>query len=196
GVVDSRPDSLAVLSLCGGGGLRGLFAVGGEHFEVTPVEGGRLAPHGIPPPAAAAASASAAAATVAATTVKTTARAARSKRFVSRPRYVQVLAVADDTMVAAYGDRLEEHLLTVLSAADGLLRRASLGSPVRLTLARVVVASGDKAGSGNGARTRLEVSSNAALALRDFCKWQLQLNRRGQHHPERHDTAVLFTRKV
>ncbi|CAM9761079.1 unnamed protein product [Lampetra fluviatilis] len=206
GVVDSRPDSLAVLSLCGGGGLRGLFAVGGEHFEVAPVEGGRasngsvrphsitrthasfqLAPHGIPPPAAAAA-------TVAATTVKTTARAARSKRFVSRPRYVQVLAVADDTMVAAYGDRLEEHLLTVLSAADGLLRRASLGSPVRLTLARVVVASGDKAGSGDG-QTRLEVSSNAAMALRDFCKWQLQLNRRGEDHPERHDTAVLFTRK-
>lgn len=37
-------------------------------------------------------------------------------------------------------------------------------------------------------------SGNAALTLRDFCAWQRGLNEAGGQHPDRWDTAMLFTR--
>ena len=41
----------------------------------------------------------------------------------------------------------------------------------------------------------LEISSNAAHTLRNFCSWQKQHNRPDDTDPDHFDLAILFTKK-
>lgn len=113
---------------------------------------------------------------------------ARRKRSVSRARHVELLLVADDTMVKKYGKDLNHYLLTLASIASKLYGHASIENPIRLSVVKVTTVSEKEKG--------LDVSKNAAATLKSFCKWQNQQNPLDDDHLHHHDAAILFTRQV
>lgn len=40
----------------------------------------------------------------------------------------------------------------------------------------------------------LKITHHADNTLRSFCKWQRNINTKGDAHPQHHDTAILLTR--
>lgn len=112
----------------------------------------------------------------------------RSKRFASIPRFVEVLVVADDSMVKFHGDDLKHYLLTLMSVAARLYKHPSILNSINIVVVGFMVI--------NEADKGPKVSSNAALTLRNFCSWQKKLNKHNDKHPEYWDTAILFTKQV
>ncbi|XP_015281986.1 PREDICTED: A disintegrin and metalloproteinase with thrombospondin motifs 15 [Gekko japonicus] len=111
----------------------------------------------------------------------------RAKRFVSIPRYVETLVVADESMVKFHGDDLQHYLLTLMATAARLYRHASILNPINVVVVKFLVIGQDDKGP--------KVTSNAALSLRNFCVWQKKWNKGSDKHPEYWDTAVLFTKQ-
>ncbi|KAL4609176.1 A disintegrin and metalloproteinase with thrombospondin motifs 1 [Arapaima gigas] len=111
----------------------------------------------------------------------------RSRRFVSAPRHVEMLLVADQSMAQFHGEDLESYLLTLVAVASRLYRHPSVRNPIDLAVVKVLVL--------QEGQEELNVTSNAALTLRTFCQWQRQHNPDSDRHPEHYDTAVLFTRQ-
>ncbi|XP_076208596.1 A disintegrin and metalloproteinase with thrombospondin motifs 5 [Aptenodytes patagonicus] len=206
GTVDGSPRSLAVFNLCGG--LDGFFAVGRSRYTVRPArrggeaagpriygEGPARAPHlfrrdrfsfeTVPARTSCETRDPAAAAAAAAGDGRR--RRRRRRRSVSRARQVELLLVADASMVRKYGKGLQHYLLTLASIASRLYAHASLENHVRLAVVKVV-ALGEK-------EKGLEVNRNAATTLKNFCKWQHQHNRLDDDHDEHYDAAILFTRE-
>ncbi|XP_008121172.1 A disintegrin and metalloproteinase with thrombospondin motifs 4 [Anolis carolinensis] len=120
-------------------------------------------------------------------TLKAEERPRRAKRFASIPHFVETLVVADEEMVRFHGAGLKPYLLTIMAAAAKFFRHPSLRNPVSLVVTKMVVIG--EAGDG------LQVSSNAAETLRNFCAWQKGLNKASDKDPEHFDTAILFTRR-
>ncbi|XP_074072390.1 A disintegrin and metalloproteinase with thrombospondin motifs 15 [Macrotis lagotis] len=114
-------------------------------------------------------------------------RAGRAKRFVSIPRYVETLVVADESMVKFHGADLEHYLLTLLATAARLYRHPSILNPINIAVVKVLVLADRDKGP--------KVTGNAAMTLRNFCAWQKKLNKVSDKHPEYWDTAILFTRQ-
>ena len=112
----------------------------------------------------------------------------RSKRFASVPRFVEVLVVADDSMVKFHGDDLKHYLLTLMSVAARLYKHSSILNSINIVVVGFMVI--------NEADKGPKVSSNAALTLRNFCSWQKKLNKHNDKHPDYWDTAILFTKQV
>uniref|UniRef100_A0A8C8SQ39 A disintegrin and metalloproteinase with thrombospondin motifs 5 n=1 Tax=Pelusios castaneus TaxID=367368 RepID=A0A8C8SQ39_9SAUR len=112
----------------------------------------------------------------------------RSTRSVSRARQVELLLVADGSMVQKYGKGLQHYLLTLASIASRLYGHGSIENHIRLAVVKVAVLPGDK-------EKGLEVSKNAAATLKSFCKWQHQHNPLEDEHEEHYDAAILFTRE-
>ncbi|KAL4636310.1 A disintegrin and metalloproteinase with thrombospondin motifs 1-like [Arapaima gigas] len=111
----------------------------------------------------------------------------RSRRFVSSPRYVEMLLVADQSMAKFHGAGLKPYLLTIMAVASRLYRHPTVHNSISLAVVKLLVVYEEQHGP--------DVSSNAALTLRNFCQWQRQHNPPSDRHPEHYDTAVLFTRK-
>ena len=88
-------------------------------------------------------------------------RSGRAKRFVSIPRYVETLVVADESMVKFHGADLEHYLLTLLATAARLYRHPSILNPINIVVVKVLLL-GDR-------DTGPKVTGNAALTLRNFC---------------------------
>ncbi|CAL1598161.1 unnamed protein product [Knipowitschia caucasica] len=110
----------------------------------------------------------------------------RSKRFVSSPRFLEILLVADGSMARFHGAGLKPYLLTVMAVASRLYRHHSIHNSISLAVVKLLVVTEEEKGP--------QVSSNAAMTLRNFCQWQRQHNPPRDSHPEHYDTAVLFTR--
>lgn len=110
----------------------------------------------------------------------------RSKRFVSVPRYLEIMLVADQSMAQFHGAGLKPYLLTIMAVASRLYRHHSIHNSISLAVVKLLVVYEEEKGP--------QVSSNAALTLRNFCQWQKQHNPPSDRHPEHYDTAVLFTR--
>ncbi|XP_068612303.1 A disintegrin and metalloproteinase with thrombospondin motifs 5 [Brachionichthys hirsutus] len=113
------------------------------------------------------------------------AREPRRKRSVSRARHVELLLVADETMAKKYGKDLKHYLLTLASIASKLYGHASIENPIRLSVVRALTVT----------ETGLHVSTNAAVTLKSFCKWQNQQNALDDDEQQHHDAAILFTRQ-
>ncbi|KAM9297035.1 A disintegrin and metalloproteinase with thrombospondin motifs 8 [Gastrophryne carolinensis] len=111
----------------------------------------------------------------------------RHRRFVSSERFVEILLVADTSMVRFYGEDLKLHLLTLMSVASGIFRHPSLRNAVSLVLVKVLLLD-----DGDAAP---DVSDNGGLTLRNFCRWQQAYNPPSDRHPEHYDTAILLTRQ-
>ncbi|KAG2457002.1 A disintegrin and metalloproteinase with thrombospondin motifs 1 [Polypterus senegalus] len=199
GTVNGDPDSMAALNLCQG--LQGGFYTQGEEYFIQPRNGSHDGAHllrrrsrdsrrgecGVvdaerqpgdqqqqPSPNTREAPAG-------------FAGRSRAKRFVSTPRYVETLLVADTSMAEFHGAGLKQYLLTVMAVAAKLYKHPSIHNPISLAVVKLMVIYEEEKGP--------DVSSNAALTLRNFCKWQQQHNPPQDRHPEHYDTAILFTRQ-
>lgn len=112
----------------------------------------------------------------------------RKKRFVSSHRYVETMLVADQSMAEFHGSGLKHYLLTLFSVAARLYKHPSIRNSVSLVVVKILVIYEEQKGP--------EVTSNAALTLRNFCNWQKQHNPPSDRDGEHYDTAILFTRQV
>lgn len=110
------------------------------------------------------------------------------QRFASLPRFVEMLVVADESMARFHGAGLRPYLLTVLAAAARSFRHGSLGNAVELRVTRLLVLGPGTPGP--------PATTNAAQMLRNFCRWQRDLNVPDEDSPLHFDTAILFTRQV
>uniref|UniRef100_A0A8B9GRS9 ADAM metallopeptidase with thrombospondin type 1 motif 9 n=1 Tax=Amazona collaria TaxID=241587 RepID=A0A8B9GRS9_9PSIT len=102
----------------------------------------------------------------------------RTKRFLSYPRFVEVMVVADSRMVAYHGANLQHYVLTLMSIVASIYKDPSIGNLINIVIVKL-----------DGPA----ISYNAQTTLKNFCQWQ-----QSQNHPEgshlQHDTAVLVTR--
>ncbi|XP_054453205.1 A disintegrin and metalloproteinase with thrombospondin motifs 8-like [Anoplopoma fimbria] len=114
-------------------------------------------------------------------------REARRRRFVSAPRFIETLVVADSSMTHFYGDEIKHYILTLMSMAAQLYKHPSIKNSVNMVVVKLLVVEDEEVGP--------EVSSNGGVALRNFCSWQQLFNPPSQRHPEHYDTAMLFTRE-
>lgn len=92
----------------------------------------------------------------------------RKKRFVSSPRYVETMLVADQSMADFHGSGLKHYLLTLFSVAARFYKHPSIRNSISLVVVKILVIYEEQKGP--------EVTSNAALTLRNFCSWQKQHN--------------------
>lgn len=215
GDVNAEPDSFAAVSLCGG--IRGAFGYRGAEYVISPLPNAsaptaqrnsqgahllqrRAAPGGPPGdptsrcgvasgwnPAILRALDAYKPPRIGLGEGRSRRRSGRAKRFVSIPRYVETLVVADESMVKFHGADLEHYLLTLLATAARLYRHPSILNPINIVVVKVLLL-GDR-------DTGPKVTGNAALTLRNFCAWQKKLNKVSDKHPEYWDTAILFTRQ-
>ncbi|KAB0390408.1 hypothetical protein E2I00_014850 [Balaenoptera physalus] len=108
----------------------------------------------------------------------------RTKRFLSYPRFVEVMVVADNRMVVYHGANLQHYILTLMSIVASIYKDPSIGNLINIVIVNLVVIHNEQEGPS--------ISFNAQTTLKNFCQWQHSKN-----HPGgiQHDTAVLVTRQ-
>uniref|UniRef100_A0A803U052 ADAM metallopeptidase with thrombospondin type 1 motif 9 n=1 Tax=Anolis carolinensis TaxID=28377 RepID=A0A803U052_ANOCA len=111
----------------------------------------------------------------------------RNKRFLSYPRYVEVMVVADSRMVAYHGANLEHYILTLMSIVASIYKDPSIGNLINIVVVKLAVIPNEQDGPS--------ISYNAQTTLKNFCQWQQTQNHLNEDNPEKHDTAVLVTRQ-
>ncbi|KAB1270423.1 A disintegrin and metalloproteinase with thrombospondin motifs 20 [Camelus dromedarius] len=111
----------------------------------------------------------------------------RKKRFLSYPRYVEVMATADTKMVHHHGQNLQHYVLTLMSIVAAIYKDSSIGNLINIVIVKLVIIHDEQEGP--------VISFNAATTLRNFCLWQQTQNVLDDAHPSHHDTAVLITRE-
>ncbi|XP_072291726.1 A disintegrin and metalloproteinase with thrombospondin motifs 20 isoform X1 [Eucyclogobius newberryi] len=111
----------------------------------------------------------------------------RRKRFLSYPRYVELMVTADAKMVRHHGHNLEHYILTIMSVVAAVYRDPSVGNLINVMIIRLIVVHNEQEGP--------TVSFNAATTLHNFCVWQQSQNLPDDSHPLHHDTALLITRE-
>ncbi|CAH1284005.1 unnamed protein product [Diabrotica balteata] len=114
----------------------------------------------------------------------------RNQRSVSLNHYVETLVVADASMVDFHQDGdIETYILTLMNMVSMLFQDPSLGNSVSIVVVKIILIEDPQS------EPVLNVSTNADVTLRSFCKWQLGLNPGKDSHPHHHDVAILVTRK-
>ncbi|XP_072124224.1 A disintegrin and metalloproteinase with thrombospondin motifs 20-like isoform X1 [Mobula birostris] len=111
----------------------------------------------------------------------------RQKRFLSYPRFVEVMVTADSKMVYHHGRNLQHYILTLMSIVATIYRDSSVGNLINIVVVKLVVIHNEQEGPS--------ISFNAATTLHNFCVWQQSQNTLDDNHPSHHDTAVLMTRE-
>ncbi|XP_048839072.1 LOW QUALITY PROTEIN: A disintegrin and metalloproteinase with thrombospondin motifs 20-like [Brienomyrus brachyistius] len=111
----------------------------------------------------------------------------RQKRFLSYPRYVELMVTADAKMTRHHGHNLENYILTIMSVVAAIYRDPSVGNLITVTIVKLIVIHNEQDGPS--------ISYNAASTLHSFCVWQQSQNVPDDNHPSHHDTALLITRE-
>ena len=117
----------------------------------------------------------------------------RVKRSMSRERYVELMVAADTTMASYHGSNLRHYILTLLSIVAMVYRDASIGNPINIALVNLhILKAKDFARKSTNSSSGLSASD----MLRNFCKWQRDINELDDESPRHHDTALLLTRET
>ncbi|XP_033619477.1 A disintegrin and metalloproteinase with thrombospondin motifs 20 isoform X5 [Fukomys damarensis] len=111
----------------------------------------------------------------------------RNKRFLSYPRYVEVMVTTDAKMVRHHGQNLQHYVLTLMSIVAAIYKDSSIGNLINIVIVKLIIIHNEQEGP--------VISFNAATTLRNFCLWQQTQNVLDDSHPSHHDTAVLITRE-
>uniref|UniRef100_A0A3P8V9E5 ADAM metallopeptidase with thrombospondin type 1 motif 20 n=1 Tax=Cynoglossus semilaevis TaxID=244447 RepID=A0A3P8V9E5_CYNSE len=111
----------------------------------------------------------------------------RQKRFLSYPRYVELMVTADAKMARHHGRNLEHYILTIMSVVAAVYRDPSVRKLINIMVVKLVVIHNEQEGP--------TVSFNAATTLHNFCVWQQGQNVQDDSDPSHHDTALLITRE-
>ncbi|XP_071479936.1 A disintegrin and metalloproteinase with thrombospondin motifs 6-like [Diadema antillarum] len=101
-------------------------------------------------------------------------------------KYIELMVVADSTMVGYHGNELENYLKTVMSIAAGAFRSASISASISLHVVRCVVLETDQMDP--------VIEPDARTSLRNFCKWQRGVYPEGVGESGHFDVAALITR--
>ncbi|KAG8434719.1 hypothetical protein GDO86_012898 [Hymenochirus boettgeri] len=91
----------------------------------------------------------------------------RRRRFVSEDWFIEILLVADNTMVQFYGEDLEIHLLTLMSIAAQIYKHPKSENSVTLVVVKILLIEDKSSGP--------DISDNGGLTLRNFCSWHRNL---------------------
>ncbi|XP_013183866.1 A disintegrin and metalloproteinase with thrombospondin motifs 7 [Amyelois transitella] len=114
----------------------------------------------------------------------------RATRSVSKPRHVEVLLVADQSMTEFHEkEKLEGYLLTIMNMVSSLYMDSSIGNYIKVVVVKIILIEETRS------KPALDVSSDADETLRNFCRWQQHLNPDGDENPNHHDVAILITRQ-
>ncbi|XP_041442325.1 A disintegrin and metalloproteinase with thrombospondin motifs 20 [Xenopus laevis] len=111
----------------------------------------------------------------------------RKKRFLSYPRYVEVMVTADARMAHHHGHNLQHYILTLMSIVAAIYKDPSIGNLINIMIVKLVIIHSEQDGP--------VISFNAATTLHNFCLWQRTQNIPDDSHPAHYDTAVLLTRE-
>uniref|UniRef100_A0A8B9LLE5 ADAM metallopeptidase with thrombospondin type 1 motif, 9 n=1 Tax=Astyanax mexicanus TaxID=7994 RepID=A0A8B9LLE5_ASTMX len=111
----------------------------------------------------------------------------RSKRFLSYPRFVEVMVVADSKMVEHHGSSLQHYILTLMSIVSSIYKDPSIGNLINIVVVKLVIINNELEGP--------VISFNAQSTLKNFCIWQQGQNHLDDNHHSHHDTAILITRQ-
>ncbi|XP_057185517.1 A disintegrin and metalloproteinase with thrombospondin motifs 20 isoform X2 [Triplophysa rosa] len=111
----------------------------------------------------------------------------RKKRFLSYPRFVELMVTADVKMVRHHGRNLEHYILTIMSVVAAIYRDPSVGNLINIMIVKLIVIHNEQEGPN--------VSFYATSTLHNFCVWQQSHNALDDGHPDHHDTALLITRE-
>nr|XP_019942000.1 PREDICTED: A disintegrin and metalloproteinase with thrombospondin motifs 9 [Paralichthys olivaceus] len=111
----------------------------------------------------------------------------RSKRFLSYPRFVEVMLVADSKMVEHHGSNLQHYMLTLMSIVSSIYKDPSIGNLINIVIVKLVIINNEPEGP--------VISFNAQTTLKNFCIWQQSQNILDDNHHSHHDTAILITRQ-
>uniref|UniRef100_A0A8C2EHI6 Peptidase M12B domain-containing protein n=1 Tax=Cyprinus carpio TaxID=7962 RepID=A0A8C2EHI6_CYPCA len=111
----------------------------------------------------------------------------RRKRFLSYPRFVELMVTADVKMVRHHGHNLEHYILTIMSVVAAIYRDPSVGNLINIMIVKLIVLHNEQEGPS--------VNFDAAATLHNFCTWQQSHNALDDSHPGHHDTALLITRE-
>ncbi|XP_056591435.1 A disintegrin and metalloproteinase with thrombospondin motifs 9 isoform X1 [Triplophysa dalaica] len=111
----------------------------------------------------------------------------RSKRFLSYPRFVEVMVVADSKMVEHHGSNLQHYILTLMSIVSSIYKDPSIGNLINIVIVKLVIIKNEQDGPA--------ISFNAQATLKNFCIWQQNQNHPEDNHHSHHDTAILITRQ-
>ncbi|XP_075065170.1 A disintegrin and metalloproteinase with thrombospondin motifs 20 [Mixophyes fleayi] len=111
----------------------------------------------------------------------------RRKRFISYPRYVELMVTADAKMVRHHGRNLQHYILTLMSIVAAIYKDPSIGNLINILIVKLVIIHNEQDGP--------VISFNAATTLHNFCVWQRTQNIPDDSHPSHYDTAVLLTRE-
>ncbi|KAK6319051.1 hypothetical protein J4Q44_G00102620, partial [Coregonus suidteri] len=111
----------------------------------------------------------------------------RSKRFLSYPRFVEVMVVADSKMVEHHGSNLQHYILTLMSIVSSIYKDPSIGNLINIVIVKLVIINNELDGP--------TISFNAQTTLKNFCIWQQRQNHQDENHHSYHDTAILITRQ-
>uniref|UniRef100_A0A4W4GDV2 Peptidase M12B domain-containing protein n=1 Tax=Electrophorus electricus TaxID=8005 RepID=A0A4W4GDV2_ELEEL len=110
----------------------------------------------------------------------------RSKRFLSYPRFLEVMVVADSKMVVHHGQNLQHYILTLMSIVASIYKDPSIGNLISIVIVKLVLLTSELDGP--------TISFNAQATLKNFCVWQQGQNNLDDSHHNHHDTAILITR--
>ncbi|CAG7823520.1 unnamed protein product [Allacma fusca] len=116
----------------------------------------------------------------------------RVKRSMSRERHVELMVAADTTMTAYHGANLRHYILTLLSIVALVYRDASIGNPINIALVNLHILKNKDFARKTNSSTGLSASD----MLRNFCKWQRDMNELDDNSILHHDTALLLTRET
>uniref|UniRef100_H2LDH7 ADAM metallopeptidase with thrombospondin type 1 motif 20 n=3 Tax=Oryzias latipes TaxID=8090 RepID=H2LDH7_ORYLA len=111
----------------------------------------------------------------------------RRKRFLSYPRYVELMVTADAKMAQHHGRNLEHYILTIMSVVAAVYKDPSVGNLINIMVVKLVIIHNEQEGP--------TVSFDAATTLHNFCVWQQNQNVQEDSDPSHHDTALLITRE-
>ncbi|XP_076845270.1 A disintegrin and metalloproteinase with thrombospondin motifs 9 [Brachyhypopomus gauderio] len=111
----------------------------------------------------------------------------RPKRFLSYPRFVEVMVVADSKMVEHHGRNLQHYVLTLMSIVSSIYKDPSIGNLINIVIVKLVIINSELDGP--------IISFNAQTTLKNFCVWQQGQNNLDDNHHNHHDTAILITRQ-
>ncbi|GIY92605.1 a disintegrin and metalloproteinase with thrombospondin motifs 9 [Caerostris extrusa] len=106
----------------------------------------------------------------------------RSKRSISKEWNLEIMIVADSKMKRYHGDNLEMYILTLMASVSLIFKDPSIGNNVNISIVKLIIMSEDEDAD--------IIFPSASKTLRNFCRWQQELNAPEGFH---HDTAILLT---
>ncbi|XP_065904141.1 A disintegrin and metalloproteinase with thrombospondin motifs 6-like isoform X2 [Dysidea avara] len=106
------------------------------------------------------------------------------KRSVIKERHIELLVVADDTMLEWHADQdVESYILTLITMASMVMKDPSLGQSIQLVVKKLVLLEEPD--------PSLKVANSVSRTMRRFIRWKKSFEKKSG---EKYDLAVLLTR--